>query len=248
MERSSARCDALIDQLQEDLIRAERSKEHETSFVVLSDLHLDNHKILAALRSVLEAYEGMDDISKPSLFVLCGNFRTRPFLFDGEATREYTGASHLISLQQLIKADKRARTELFATLATLLLAFPSLLAHSRFLLVPGPTDPWSSLTLPRPALPASMVKSLADKIPTITFGSNPCRVRYFSQEIVIFREDIMGRMMRNAVRLGGEKDTDLRKAVSVFPRSRDGSTVLMTTHGCSWYKRYWIKLICPRCR
>lgn len=48
-------------------------------------------------------------------------------------------------------------------------------------------------------------------------GSNPCRIRYFSQEIVVFREDMMGRMMRNAVRMGEgreEEGADLKKAVS----------------------------------
>lgn len=77
---------------QKDLIRAERSPEHNTSFIILSDLHLDNFKILNALRSVLEVYEGLETAERPSLFILCGNFRSRPFLFDGEATREYTGA------------------------------------------------------------------------------------------------------------------------------------------------------------
>lgn len=105
--------------------------------------------------------------------------------------------------------------DLFSTLAKLLSSFPSLLGHSRFLLIPGPTDPWSSLLLPRPALPASMVKALKDKVPNITFGSNPCRIRYFSQEIVVFREDMMGRLMRNKVRMGNNEGGDLRKAVSV---------------------------------
>lgn len=58
-------------------------------------------------------------------------------------------------------------------------------------------------------------------MPNVTLGSNPCRIRWFSQEIVIFRDDLMGRMMRNAVRFpaeegggtGGRKG-DLRKAVS----------------------------------
>ena len=46
---------------------------------------------MAALGKLLSAYEGMDDSEKPSLFVLCGNFRSRPFLFDGESTRDYQG-------------------------------------------------------------------------------------------------------------------------------------------------------------
>lgn len=77
---------------QDDLVHAERSGQHETSFVILSDLHLDNHKILKSLESVLSVYEELDADAQPSLFVLCGNFRSRPFLFDGEATREYQGA------------------------------------------------------------------------------------------------------------------------------------------------------------
>lgn len=111
--------------------------------------------------------------------------------------------------------------ELFASLATLLSSFETLLAVSHFLLIPGPTDPWSSAALPRPALPAALLKPLLSKVPNVTLGSNPCRIRWFSQEIVVFRDDLMGRMMRNAVRFpaqegeedGGGKKTDLRKAV-----------------------------------
>ncbi|SGZ23885.1 BQ5605_C023g09654 [Microbotryum silenes-dioicae] len=169
-----------------DFVKSERSPQHETSFIVLSDLHLDNIKIMNAFKTVLAAYEDMDDADKPSLFILCGNFRSRPFLFDGEATRDYQ--------------------DLFTNLANVLASYPTLIAHAQFLLVPGPTDPWSSNLLPRPALPESLVKSLIAKVPNITFGSNPCRVRYFSQEIVVFREDLMGRMMRNAVRLGGPRN------------------------------------------
>ncbi|GAA5968677.1 hypothetical protein JCM11641_007722 [Rhodosporidiobolus odoratus] len=180
-----------------DMILAEQSPAHETSFIVLSDLHLDSAKVLDALRDVLGVYNDMDEKSIPKLFVLCGNFRSRPWLFDGEAMREYT--------------------ELFTTLANLLTSFPALLASSHFLLIPGPTDPWSSAALPRPALPEALVKALLAKIPNLTLGSNPCRIRWFSQEIVVFRDDSMGRMMRNAVRFPGEeegaKKGDLKKAL-----------------------------------
>ncbi|KAK4057456.1 DNA-directed DNA polymerase epsilon, subunit B [Microbotryomycetes sp. JL221] len=178
---------------QANLVDAEQA--HETSIVVLSDLHLDNHKIVIALQEMLTVYENADDGEKPILFVLCGNFRSRPFLYDGEATKEYQ--------------------ELFAKLASLLAAFPRLINCSRFLLVPGPTDPWSSNVLPRPPLPQSLVKPLIAKLPHVSFGSNPCRIRYFSQELVVFREDTMSRMMRNAVRIGETSSSaaDLRKAL-----------------------------------
>lgn len=71
-----------------------------------------------------------------------------------------------------------------------------------------------------------MVEALSDKVPNITFGSNPCRIRYFSQEIVVCREDMMGRMMRNAVRMGeSAQGTDLRKAVSRV-REMDGKRLM----------------------
>jgi DNA polymerase epsilon subunit 2 len=114
---------------QADLQQAERSPKHETSFIILSDLHLDNYKILTALESVFSAYESMDDHAKPSLFVLCGNFRSRPFLYDGEATREYTGSSHSLSFHpHLTPFDRSIQTPLSPTtkvpLPSLTLSFP----------------------------------------------------------------------------------------------------------------------------
>jgi DNA polymerase epsilon subunit 2 len=43
------------------------------------------------------------------------------------------------------------------------------------------------------------VHRLKAKVPKIHFASNPCRIKFFDQEIVIFREDSMARMLRNAV-------------------------------------------------
>lgn len=73
-------------------LAAERSKAHETSFLIFSDVHLDNSKTVAALKQVLDGYEGLDTVDQPSLFVFFGNFRSQPFLFDGESSREYEGA------------------------------------------------------------------------------------------------------------------------------------------------------------
>lgn len=46
-------------------------------------------------------------------------------------------------------------------------------------------------------------------------ASNPCRIKFCAQEIVIFREDTMARMLRNTVRVkqAAEGD-DLRRFVS----------------------------------
>lgn len=78
---------------QADLILAEQSPSHETSFIILSDLHLDSPKVMSGLQQLLQVYDQMEEKEIPKLFVLCGNFRSRPWLFDGEAMREYTGES-----------------------------------------------------------------------------------------------------------------------------------------------------------
>lgn len=72
-----------------------------------------------------------------------------------------------------------------------------------FIFVPGPSDPYdvSNLLLPRRALPNSLIKDIKSKLPKVTFASNPCRILYKSQEIVVFREDLMSRMLRNIVSL-----------------------------------------------
>jgi hypothetical protein len=51
----------------------------------------------------------------------------------------------------------------------------------------GPTDPGLSSALPRRPLPEILVKDLIKNIPNISFASNPCRIRFFTQEIVIYR-------------------------------------------------------------
>ena len=46
--------------------------------------------------------------------------------------------------------------------------------------------------------------------------TNPCRIKFCAQEIVIFREDTMARMLRNTVRVKQEAEgEDLRRYVSM---------------------------------
>ena len=37
------------------------------------------------------------------------------------------------------------------------------------------------------------------KVPHVTFASNPARLRFFTQEIVLFREDLLKKMQRHSV-------------------------------------------------
>ena len=65
--------------------------------------------------------------------------------------------------------------------------------------VPGPGDPGITAALPRPGLRKSLVGRLPAVLPRVTFASNPCRVRYKSQDLVFIREDLQSRMRRACV-------------------------------------------------
>jgi DNA polymerase epsilon subunit 2 len=126
----------------------------------------------------------------------------------------------------------------FNALTDLLLSFPLLLS-SHFVFVPGPLDPWSSQTLPRPALPTTFTSRLTSRIPKARFVSNPCRITYFGLEVVVCREDIMSKMVRNLVTVKDEgKGADMKRYVSF------GIDIKRQMLIGSWYRRYWIKSTC----
>lgn len=65
--------------------------------------------------------------------------------------------------------------------------------------MPGPKDFTLNSIMPRKPLLSSFTARLRAKVPHIHFGTNPCRIKFCDQEIVIFREDLMSRMLRNLV-------------------------------------------------
>ena len=56
---------------------------------------------------------------------------------------------------------------------------------------------------------------MKNRVPNVKFATNPCRIKFFEQEIVIFREDLMSRMLRNLVGVKPDvKNDDLKRYVS----------------------------------
>ena len=103
----------------------------------------------------------------PSMFVLMGNFRSRAASTSG--------------------GDLAALRDDFAALANLIDGYPRIKAAARFVFVPGPSDPGPGPVLPQPPLPAALTKELARLVPGSVFATNPCRIRYYTQEIIVFR-------------------------------------------------------------
>ncbi|XP_059478569.1 DNA polymerase epsilon subunit 2 [Neocloeon triangulifer] len=141
--------------------------------VFLSDLWLDQDKVLRKLQVL---FEGLSSYP-PIAFIFMGNFlSTKP-----ESNQAEQLKFHLRSLADLISS------------------YPNLLKFSKFVFVPGLADPACPNILPRPPLPKAVTEDFELRVSNAIFTTNPCRIRYCTQEIIVMREDIMSKLCRNTV-------------------------------------------------
>lgn len=152
----------------QELQQQERLHGPEGMFVILSDVHLDKPIVQDKLSVLLEGYKDWDPLP---IFVLMGNFCSTP-------------------------AHPKTVTGYLDDLAQLIARYPRLAQEGRFVLVPGPLDPGLGEILPRPPLPPSFRTALHQKVRHVRFASNPCRIRYFSKEIVLFRQNTVSQLRR----------------------------------------------------
>eukprot|EP00546_Thalassionema_frauenfeldii_P020643 CAMPEP_0178907690 /NCGR_PEP_ID=MMETSP0786-20121207/7512_1 /TAXON_ID=186022 /ORGANISM="Thalassionema frauenfeldii, Strain CCMP 1798" /LENGTH=430 /DNA_ID=CAMNT_0020579519 /DNA_START=171 /DNA_END=1463 /DNA_ORIENTATION=+ len=116
-------------------------------------------------------FEGFSDVNP--IYVLMGNF-----LFNSADNKEF-----------LAYMDELA----------ILMEDVNVAQEGRFLFVPGPNDPGFSDVLPRPPLPKCVTRNFRQRVPHSTFGTNPCRLRYFSKELVFFRKNLTSELQRSAL-------------------------------------------------
>ncbi|XP_052769617.1 DNA polymerase epsilon subunit 2-like [Mya arenaria] len=156
------------------------AENQDAMFIVLSDVWLDQIKVMDKLKTLFNGYSNF----APTCFIMCGNFLSTPL-----------GTNHA-----------KVMKDCFTKLAELLSDYPELVRGSKFVFVPGPQDPGPSTILPRPAIPNSVIEEFKKKVPSSIFTSNPCRIQYCTQEIVVFREDIVTKMCRNCVKFPEDGD------------------------------------------
>lgn len=192
--------------------------------VILGEVNLDNPRTYPALRKILSIYAAEDQAAPPVAFVLTGNFIRHPIMARGRGrgSVEYK--------------------EYFDELGTVLAEFPQLVKDSTFVFVPGDNDAWISAgstgaatPIPRKPVPevftsrirrlftsnASQDQSRAS--PEAVWASNPTRLNLFgpTHEMLLFRDDLLGRMQRNAVVIGDDrKGADDREDTGM---SQDGA-------------------------
>lgn len=166
--------------LAEDANWAVRIKNElpDLHFFFLSDVWLDNPATMVGLRKMFDSCIENDFI--PKLIVMCGNF-----------------SSH--SIAHGSGRDIQRYQDNFESLADLLASYPQITRTTHIVLVPGPLDVTVNSLLPRKPIMSQFTSRLRARIPHLHLGTNPCRIKFFHQEIVVFRDDSMARMLRNVV-------------------------------------------------
>ncbi|KAG5233824.1 DNA polymerase epsilon [Salix suchowensis] len=155
-------------------------------FVILSEIWLDSEEVMGKLETVLDGFESQEVV--PSLFVFMGNFCSHPCNLSFHSFSSLR--SQFGKLGQMIGAHQRLRE------------------HSRFMFIPGPEDAGPSTVLPRCPLPKYLTEELQKHIPNAIFASNPCRIKFYTQEIVFFRHDLLYRMRRSCLMPPSTEETD----------------------------------------
>lgn len=175
---------------QAEMLELERAAE-TTVMVILSDVQLDKPLVIEKLQKI---FEGFEQTEAEPLFIIMGSFISKPI-------------SRTVYGRAAIKAA-------FSSLADIIEKCPRLSKEGKFLLIPGlfplqlrlfayrssvigPFDAGSSVAYPRRAIPSDLTEGIRSRIPHVTFASNPCRIRFYTQEIVLFREDLLKKMQRH---------------------------------------------------
>lgn len=104
-----------------------------------------------------------------------------------------------VSKSATVSGGREAVELSFKLLADAIASAPRIAEQGKFIIIPGNRDPGLSKILPRRAIPDIFLKDLKRKVRHVNFASNPCRLRFFTQEIVFFREDLLRKMQRHTV-------------------------------------------------
>jgi DNA polymerase epsilon subunit 2 len=153
----------------EDIRQQEILHGQDGMLVILSNVHLDKPQMMGKLRTLFTGF-----LEANPVYVLMGNFMS-----SGTSAKELIGY--------------------FEELANLICDIDGLAQEGRFIFIPGPQDPGLAQILPRPPLPKYCTQSLRHKVPHATFATNPCRIRYFSKEIVLYRNNVTFQLQRSAL-------------------------------------------------
>ncbi|ODV94678.1 hypothetical protein PACTADRAFT_50540 [Pachysolen tannophilus NRRL Y-2460] len=162
------------------------------------DCNLNDFKTFEGLKKLFlklsNDLEYNNDYNYPFCIVFNGPFIDIPFV---PSSYNSTASAASSSSSAIYK-------NLFDTLASTLEKFPILCEKISLLFIPGDNDPWNSLLhqgsssiFPQSPIPKIFTNRLSRLVKNCYWCSNPTRLNYLSQEILIVRDDLSARFRRN---------------------------------------------------
>lgn len=143
----------------------------DASIVFLADCWLDDPVVLEKLQTL---FVGYNDIA-PVAIVLMG-----PFMRN--STNPWDLKAKLKQFGEVISNN-----------------CPVLKKQTDLVLVPSPDDPVAPVILPRTGLAETLCKELKQYFPRTILATNPCRLQYCTQQIVVCRADLVTKLCRNTI-------------------------------------------------
>ncbi|XP_041972014.1 DNA polymerase epsilon subunit 2 [Aricia agestis] len=157
----------------QNLLKLEQDNE-DGIIVFLSDVWFDNLKVISKLKTLFSGFNEFPPIA----IVFLGEFLSCPY-----------GYEHSTQLKAAL-----------INLGDMIYPFTKLRESCKFIFVPGLGDPAAPNILPRPPIPSIVTKDISNKLgDAVIFTSNPCRIQYCTQEIVVLRQDLVTKMCRNSI-------------------------------------------------
>ena len=147
-------------------------KAKNARFLIISEVWLDQPQILERLKLLFDGFNSQGSL--PELFILIGPFSSNP---PKDGPRAWSHYQDLFdNFAEFIERIKNVR-------------------QCRFVFVPSSNDPgFSDSLLPRPAIPIQIFDAWKRAKFDFILASNPCRIIYFTQEIIIFKQEITQQM------------------------------------------------------
>jgi len=175
--------------------------EDSKSFVVLSDLYLDQPRVLQHVEGLLASYENYSPNRLP-VFVLMGNFSSQASFLGGDggtstSSSAVSSGSRRIGNHHSGGSNSSSSTSI-EELGSLLSSFTTLAQHAHFVIVPGPRDDATGHVLPHPNM---LSRQGFSRVQNVHWATNPCRIRNRGREMVVFRYDLLHLLQRQQVLL-----------------------------------------------
>ncbi|KAG5466754.1 hypothetical protein LSCM1_00931 [Leishmania martiniquensis] len=160
----------------------EEKKRVQNVIIVMAHVHLDKASTMGKMARFFQRMQGLSESElRDVTFVMTGNFSSVPLHFGD--------ASHLPDI-----FDNSGRLQILLDGLGRCIAAnaPAAAQHSQFVLIPGPSDMTTLQGFqPQTPIAAHFTKGVESRTKKLTLAPNPCRLRFYTHEVIIARRDFL---------------------------------------------------------